>query len=47
MNYPYTLREVKLVIDKHQMDRYHKELIKWLVSRIEELEKEIKLSLGE
>ena len=34
---PYTLAELKLVADKHQMDAYHKELMRWAISEIERL----------
>ena len=39
---PYTLDEVKLVIETHHMDTYHKELMKWLLSLIEKAQNDKK-----
>ncbi len=39
---PYTTSEARMAADDNTMDLYHRDLILWLCSRVEELEKQIK-----
>ena len=38
---PFTLREAKMMVEKHTMDEYHKRIMTWLIYEVERLREQV------